>query len=149
MLCFCTVCSRANLAQPGRGFVYFNDSSQYDDLLPGQETQWGEIYSVAVFHQLHCLGELRKAYWTLINGVETGDLRKSKLFLKGMNSRHVNHCFDYIRQGMMCAGDMSMEWPRTEPDGQRITVDGWGVKHTCRSWVYFGLSTKIYHTNAQ
>lgn len=87
-----------------------------------------------MFHELHCLGQLRKAYWTLIKGVETGDVRKSKLLL-GKHGEHVYHCFDYLRQAITCAGDMSMEWPRTEADGRRIAVDGWGAKHTCKSLV--------------
>lgn len=34
----------------------------------------------------------------------------------------------------MCAGDMSMEWPRTESDGRKIAVDGWGIVHECKNW---------------
>ncbi|KAK1048202.1 hypothetical protein LTR33_014905 [Friedmanniomyces endolithicus] len=47
---------------------------------------------------------------------------------------HVWHCFDYIRQALMCAGDMTVEWPRTEEDGRRFAVDGWGVTHECKDW---------------
>lgn len=35
----------------------------------------------------------------------------------------------------MCAGDMTVEWPREEEDGRRFAFDGWGIKHECRSWV--------------
>lgn len=47
------------------------------------------------------------------------------------------HCFDYLRQGVMCQGDLTLEWPRTEEDGtgRRFAVDGWGVGHVCRAWV--------------
>jgi len=55
----------------------------------------------------------------------------------GGQGAHVGHCIDYIRQGIMCAGDMSLEWPREEPDGRRVAVDGWGAQHVCRSWVGF------------
>ena len=121
------------LTQPGRGFVFIDDPSQYD-LEPGQDTQWGPIYSVSLFHQIHCLGKLRKSVWTLLDGVKSGDTKQSKLLL-GTEGHHINHCIDYLRQGIMCAGDMSMEWPRTESDGRRISVDGWGVPHVCKSWV--------------
>jgi hypothetical protein len=48
-------------------------------------------------------------------------------------SHHTSHCFDYLRQGIMCAVDMSMECPRDEPDGsERIHVDGWGISHVCK-----------------
>jgi hypothetical protein len=49
--------------------------------------------------------------------------------------KHVYHCFDYIRQALMCAGDLTLEWPRTEKDGRRFAVDGWGISHQCKSWV--------------
>lgn len=35
----------------------------------------------------------------------------------------------------MCAGDMTVEWPREEADGARFAVDGWGVEHQCKDWV--------------
>lgn len=56
--------------------------------------------------------------------------------LASSQGEHVSHCIDYIRQGIMCSGDMAMEWPRTEADGvTRVAVDGWGVPHECKSWV--------------
>lgn len=33
----------------------------------GEMTPYGEIYSVTVFHQIHCLGMLRGNYWELLN----------------------------------------------------------------------------------
>lgn len=48
---------------------------------------------------------------------------------------HVYHCFDYLRQSLMCAGDMTIEWPREEEDGSRFAFDGWGVEHQCKDWV--------------
>jgi len=51
------------------------------------------------------------------------------------HSYHLHHCFDYLRQTIACAGDMSLEWPRTEPDGRRFAVDGWGIPHRCKNWV--------------
>jgi hypothetical protein len=49
--------------------------------------------------------------------------------------RHVAHCFDYLRQGIQCASDMTLEWANWEgEEGPRI--DGWGVVHRrCKSWV--------------
>lgn len=35
----------------------------------------------------------------------------------------------------MCAGDMTVEWPREEEDGRRIAVDGWWIDHRCKDWV--------------
>ena len=47
---------------------------------------------------------------------------------------HITHCFDYIRQGIMCAGDTSLEHAMKE-DGKIVPdVDGWGVEHECRDF---------------
>jgi len=56
------------------------------------------------------------------------------MFVDMDHASHMTHCFDYIRQGISCAGDLSMEWPRTEPDGRRFAVDGWGIPHECKDW---------------
>ena len=45
---------------------------------------------------------------------------------------HLTHCFDYLRQALQCAGDMSVEWPRNF-EGQSIVV-GWDIPHKCVNW---------------
>ncbi|KAF2197594.1 hypothetical protein GQ43DRAFT_424242 [Delitschia confertaspora ATCC 74209] len=127
-----------SILPPGRGFVFVPDSEKYG-LKEGQQTEWGQIFSVSLFHQLHCLGLLRKQYWTLMDAVLEEDPDAAhELAVKQHGSMHTGHCFDYLRQGIMCAGDMSMEWPRDEPNGgKRIHVDGWGIPHKCKSWVSF------------
>ena len=48
---------------------------------------------------------------------------------------HTNHCFDYIRQAIMCAGDMTLEWAMQGLDGGGQDVDGWGIPHHhCKNW---------------
>jgi hypothetical protein len=97
------------------------------------------IYSVAVFHQMHCLGQLRGFSYLFLDAIVKGDAAKLKeikhMFGELDHAEHMNHCFDYLRQTIACAGDMAMEWPRTEPDGRRFAVDGWGIPHECKSWV--------------
>ena len=47
---------------------------------------------------------------------------------------HLNHCFDYLRQAIMCAGDTALEKAMVV-DGRPIrSVDGWGVEHECRDY---------------
>lgn len=118
--------------------MFINDWKSYD-LPPGQETEWGMIYSTALFHQMHCLGQIRKYTWSLLESIELNDTDYQQGMMDMLVGRdggdHLHHCFDYLRQSIQCSGDMSMEWPRTEPDGRRIAVDGWGIPHECKDWV--------------
>ncbi|KAF2421034.1 hypothetical protein EJ08DRAFT_526987 [Tothia fuscella] len=124
------------LLPPGRGFVFVPDHEKYD-LPEGEDTPWGMIYSVAVFHQMHCLGQLRRFTWMFLDAIVANDTDTQrgivKLFHEGNHASHVHHCFDYLRQTISCAGDMTMEWPRTEKDGRKFAVDGWEIPHECKS----------------
>lgn len=60
---------------------------------------------------------------------------------------HMAHCVDYIRQALMCSGDMSLEPVNrvTGNDGELgdIVVSGMEATHTCRNWdVVFGFANK-------
>lgn len=65
------------------------------------------------------------------------------MFVDMGHSEHMTHCFDYLRQTIACAGDMALEWPRTEPTGERVAVDGWGIPHECKSWVSTYISVHL------
>ena len=125
------------LGQPGRGYVYVSNWEDYP-LQPGEETPYGMIYSVALFHQMHCLGQLRRFTWMFLDAVIKNDTELTAkikhMFTDLDQSDHLHHCFDYLRQTIACAGDVSLEWPRTEPDGRRFAVDGWGIPHKCKNW---------------
>lgn len=48
------------------------------------------------------------------------------------NPTHLKHCFDYLRQGIMCAGDTTLEWSARASNGTKLNgVDGWGITHEC------------------
>lgn len=52
---------------------------------------------------------------------------------------HLPHCFDYLRQAIMCAGDAALEEAVIVPGLGTATmptrnVDGWGTTHLCRNW---------------
>ena len=121
--------------QPGRGFVYISDASTHG-LQPGEQLEsGGEAFSVAVFHQLHCLGMLRTNYWTLLDKIVDKDSEVEAWATVHRHNHHANHCFDYLRQSLQCAGDTALEWPLLESSGRRKSVDGWGVPHKCKDWV--------------
>jgi hypothetical protein len=46
------------------------------------------------------------------------------------STRHVTHCFDYLRQSVLCAGDSALEGKSELVSGM---TDGWGNEHICRS----------------
>ncbi|KAA8644989.1 uncharacterized protein ATNIH1004_009200 [Aspergillus tanneri] len=57
------------------------------------------FYGLGVYHQLHCLNRIRKTFY------------KEKFYADEdphMIEVHKNHCFDVIRQALMCHGDISL-----------------------------------------
>ena len=51
-------------------------------------------------------------------------------------SRHWEHCFDYLRQVLMCTADTTLENLEQRADGGGLlaSVDGWGTTHMCRDY---------------
>ncbi|KAF2094940.1 hypothetical protein NA57DRAFT_15870, partial [Rhizodiscina lignyota] len=47
---------------------------------------------------------------------------------------HASHCFDYLRQAIMCSGDMALEKAALKDQKPVRSVNGWGVTHQCRDW---------------
>lgn len=49
---------------------------------------------------------------------------------------HIEHCFDFLRQALMCHADLALE-PWVEDDGvtrKPKGSSGWGTLHQCRNW---------------
>jgi hypothetical protein len=47
-----------------------------------------------------------------------------------VNKAHIQHCFDYIRQALMCAADTNLE----VLDHETHVTNGWGRKKQCRNF---------------
>ena len=60
---------------------------------------------------------LRHGYYEAIEG-------------RGQVNDHMVHCFDYLRQAIVCSADTALEPYKTEVDG----VDGYGAPHQCRDF---------------
>lgn len=90
-----------------------------DGIVHVAENQQG---SVAMLHSLHCLNRVRR-------GVAT----RPK---DGGARAHVQHCFTYLRQSVLCAADVTLE-PLVEDSARTSNsgvIDGMGVRHTYRDW---------------
>ncbi|KAI8626508.1 hypothetical protein F5Y19DRAFT_218600 [Xylariaceae sp. FL1651] len=87
-----------------------------------------DFYVISILHQLHCLNMVRFQYYQEKNRVDTSadpDAFKWKV--------HVEHCFEYLRQGISCGGDLIIEGnsPILVGHGHATSVTGWGVEHDC------------------
>ncbi|KAJ5797337.1 uncharacterized protein N7503_006633 [Penicillium pulvis] len=111
-----------SLIPVGRGFVHHPEIAPF-------------ISNLAVFHQLHCLHAIVVSYYTAIEDADVarGGQRPDE-FLEETGTRmaqsHVRHCFDYIRQTLMCGADTNLE----VLDYETRATSGWGQKRQCRSY---------------
>jgi hypothetical protein len=44
---------------------------------------------------------------------------------------HVDHCIDYLRQAIMCTGDIALEHSIVP---EEFGFNGWGAAHQCADW---------------
>jgi hypothetical protein len=91
------------------------------------------MYVMSAFHQLHCL--VGPPLFPILI-IRSANLKKSYLVQAFQSAlaaditqevvHHSTHCFDYLRQSIMCAADTSLEGKTDEP--------GWNSKHVCKDW---------------
>ncbi|KAI6283509.1 hypothetical protein MCOR27_003251 [Pyricularia oryzae] len=110
----------------GRGLVMVNSSGLppqpgLDPKLPRGASGW-----TGVAHQLHCLYSTKHAFYDLYYN-RTGD-KTTPLFGVSWQLEHLNHCWDYVRQTIMCNPDLTVEW-RGAMEGT-----GWGYERQCKKW---------------
>ena len=46
----------------------------------------------------------------------------------------MTHCFDYMRQAIMCSADVALEGHETTFPDDNGGSDGWDAKHVCRDY---------------
>ncbi|KAL0467405.1 hypothetical protein QR685DRAFT_556092 [Neurospora intermedia] len=103
-----------------------------------------DFYVISILHQLHCLNMIRYQYY-----VEKNKNSKPGMTMRKRDSLdeelgpdpdedfkwkvHVEHCFEYLRQGISCGGDLIIEGnsPIKVGKGHATSVTGWGVEHDC------------------
>ncbi|KAF2166609.1 hypothetical protein M409DRAFT_23243 [Zasmidium cellare ATCC 36951] len=82
-----------------------------------------EAYMLSAPHQLHCLSTIMHSYGKLWNGADETHM-----------AEHIAHCFDYLRQGILCAGDVTVEGNASWRFPDRKVEPPWGAEHMCRDW---------------
>ncbi|PMB73678.1 hypothetical protein BM221_001102 [Beauveria bassiana] len=105
----------------GRGFVVIKNDTVIPDQPGLNQSVVEQKAMVSVFHQLHCLYMTREGYYSALAG-KTGQV----------SSAHLMHCFDYLRQTIMCFADTTLEWLPAPPRDTGST--GWGFEHKCRDF---------------
>ncbi|KAL1877503.1 hypothetical protein Daus18300_002490 [Diaporthe australafricana] len=89
-----------------------------DTLPPPIQLNGDDIFSVSVFHQLHCLHYILKEFNKLLHPNETSHHSHDHTAEQGDDHggesqeealKHVGHCFDYVRNSLMCCGYVAFE----------------------------------------
>ncbi|KAI2898066.1 hypothetical protein CBS76997_1565 [Aspergillus niger] len=107
-------------------FVHVQRPELYS-LPPNKDVLAGtaNVYMLSVHHQLHCLKQLHVATLHFPGG--NGQQNHAE---DSESVRHMEHCVDYLRQAILCAGDATLEGP----DPGKKTLSGYGTTHQCRKW---------------
>ncbi|KAJ7169422.1 hypothetical protein C8R46DRAFT_1088705 [Mycena filopes] len=81
------------------------------------------MLALDVFHELHCLDEIRKAMYPDYYPHTT----------EGINTKHMRHCISSLRQSIMCTADIStIVWQWSEHS--QAAKERADVLHTCRDF---------------
>ncbi|KAH7028213.1 uncharacterized protein B0I36DRAFT_205408, partial [Microdochium trichocladiopsis] len=98
-----------------------------------------QFYVISILHQLHCLNMIRFQYYQEVHR-DSRRLSRASSSLPSAEEEeafkwkvHVEHCFEYLRQGISCGGDLVIEGssPIKVGRGHATSVTGWGVEHEC------------------
>jgi hypothetical protein len=115
-----------DLVPKGLGYQVVEDPEKYNNLpTPLPEYKAKTVFTTSITHQLHCLYALAQVYASYSSNPQQVPV----------DTRwHLPHCIDYLRQSIMCAGDVALEGTQTTfPDGVEGS-DGWDAKHVCRDY---------------
>ncbi|KAK3986360.1 hypothetical protein QBC44DRAFT_297198 [Cladorrhinum sp. PSN332] len=110
----------------GLGYVQINDTKLYNNLPTPLQEYPNSTFTTSMTHQLHCLHS--------IVGVVAAYTSNRLDMLPTEGAWHIAHCFDYIRQGIMCAGDLALEGQQTTFPPDFKGSDGWDAKHVCKDY---------------
>lgn len=103
------------------------EDSGFVDLGPNHE-----MFSLSMYHQLHCLDVMRHAFATAKARVLAFPGNGTKV------EHHVSHCLVYLREMVLCAGDTTLEPADAvvldKAGKEHLGSTGDNVIHKCRDW---------------
>ncbi|MCJ1233597.1 hypothetical protein MMC14_001555 [Varicellaria rhodocarpa] len=104
----------------GSGSVSIPNNRQYPLLgepITDDPIRSGPLFEAAWTHALHCLYYSVDSYHQLILNRRTGD----------ENPHHASHCFEYLRNHILCNLDMTLE------GSYSVNAEAGGQAHVCRN----------------
>jgi hypothetical protein len=104
------------------GFQSIPDPESYHDLPTPIVWPNATVFTTSMTHQLHCLYAVVAVYSGMTSGHK----------LEEDHHWHMIHCFDYMRQAIMCSADMALEGLETTFPDHNGGSDGWDSKHVCK-----------------
>ncbi|KAI1326263.1 hypothetical protein F5Y16DRAFT_422012 [Xylariaceae sp. FL0255] len=118
---------------PSNTTEFFSDETldRWKTLMPAG-TGFGEpgkpFSTTSMTHQLHCLFMMGRIYAGVTTNITDS--------LPWDYHNHFLHCIDYLRQAVMCAGDLALELhdPSTDPDDLGPKDGGWNGHHVCKDY---------------
>lgn len=108
------------------------DDTAWADTMPGKRGfvrlgPNGRPFAIALYHQIHCVNSLRFSYTVARDGLVTDpDILKKKI-------PHDNHCFQFIRQSIMCRADNALVPLKNNAS---LAAQGFGNLHRCSNWAH-------------
>ena len=117
---------------PGRGLA----EPIWDDLIPNglgyvrYPSTSSSLSVVSAFHQIHCLYTLRRAHYATANSTKGSKIELADFDFGLDREEHVGHCFEYLRQSLMCGADGTVEPAEHAKDG----FLGWGFERKCGNY---------------
>ncbi|KXT00759.1 hypothetical protein AC578_2986 [Pseudocercospora eumusae] len=132
----------STLQARGFGFVPVHEPEKYT--LPPPLQYYGlappdYYYSISAFHQIHCLEMILHEYLNPTVMSQHSHHQKRKAHSHETSNAHIMHCFDYLRQAIMCCGDTALEGADEYSiaegrDKVVIGTSGLGTTHQCKDW---------------
>ncbi|KAK3938560.1 hypothetical protein QBC46DRAFT_389930 [Diplogelasinospora grovesii] len=113
-----------------REFFSNETLARWNTLMP-VGTGWGSVnetfFTTSMTHQLHCVFMMGRIFNGLMLNV-TDNLPSDWHF-------HFLHCIDYLRQAIMCSGDVAMEAHEPDETDDTGPLDGgWNAHHVCKDY---------------